>query len=322
MNKLYIENIIWKKCEELLVSISEHRHDDRNKKDQNELHFLNNIGFIEDNNKSSPIGNDYYLEMFVKNQKKIANSILTSVLKEFKPVMIICELLWGMKNITRENIFRLLLSFELINSNSEIDDISGFIMLLNKCMILTYSKKTNNISINYNPKTEFPDRFDKVITPLTPYSNFRNMWILVRQAKNYIWWFDKHFHRKGLEPLSDELDGAKVSEVKILLSIKSSDDFRKLQRDIINFKQEMKNKSIDVYCKVLVDRNLIRKIHDRWIISENICYNVPPINSIFKGQYSELLKTDNEPPFDEWWKLGLDIIDNIDEIIKQKFIDP
>ena len=35
--------------------------------------------------------------------------------------------------------------------------------------------------------------------------------------------------------------------------------------------------------------------HDRWLVGDNACYNVPPVNSIYKGQEAQMLLTQERP---------------------------
>ena len=47
--------------------------------------------------------------------------------------------------------------------------------------------------------------------------------------------------------------------------------------------------------KVITDNKLKAQIHDRWIISENLCYNIPSTDTVARGQYSEVKETTNKP---------------------------
>jgi len=47
--------------------------------------------------------------------------------------------------------------------------------------------------------------------------------------------------------------------------------------------------------------------HDRWILAENIRFNVPPVNSIFRNQYGEILISEEAPDFDILWAKGVNI---------------
>jgi hypothetical protein len=46
-----------------------------------------------------------------------------------------------------------------------------------------------------------------------------------------------------------------------------------------------------------------RDWHDGFIITHGKAWNVPPLNTIFKGDYSQFTRTD-VPPFQAWWSKG------------------
>ena len=311
--KFYNVDIGWKSCEALLIKLIEKKVKSQ-LSNKNELEFLNEIGFLDDNYKPTKKCINYYHKKYIENKEDEAKNILSSIMKNYRPVKILCEVLWGVNNLTKENIYRFLLINNVINDEVSVKGITGFIMLLNSCNILTYSKKNKRIVIKFNPRSENTSRKERILAPTTPYSNIKSLWELIRSCEGYLWWIDKHFSPKGLEPLSEELDGNKISEVKILLSINSNINFKKLKRDFIRFKEEMKNRGIESSCKIIVDKNLIREIHGRWILSKSICCNIPPINSIFMGQYDEMKITNNRPPFEVWWTKSKDIIDEWAEI--------
>ena len=109
--------------------------------------------------------------------------------------------------------------------------------------------------------------------------------------------------------MSDVVDGNQLNEIKILLG-KTSNVNKRMKNDFVRFKKEMEIRGIKTECRVIVDNNLYHDIHDRWIISKDIVLNLPPINSIYKGQYSEIKKTEQIPPFNDWWGRGKDIIED------------
>jgi hypothetical protein len=47
-----------------------------------------------------------------------------------------------------------------------------------------------------------------------------------------------------------------------------------------------------------------RDWHDRFIVSRDAAWNVRPLNTIYKGDYSEFGQT-QRPPFEEWCKKGV-----------------
>jgi hypothetical protein len=283
---------------------------------ENIILFLTDLGFIK-NKELTDLGSEYFKYKFIFNDDDASNKILTNIIKEYDPTQAICQVLWGRPKLKRMNVYKLLVHQEYINSSYfKEDELGSFLMLLNKCDILKYNKKNNDINIIFNPRTgsskELVTRF---LTPELAYSNLRNLWEVLRNCKNYIHWFDKHFSPKGIESLIDEADGTKINEIKILTGIGST-NLEKLRRDFIRFESEIKLRHINSEIRVIFDKNLLNDIHDRWIISQNDCYNVPPVNSIYMGQYSEIVKTSNRPPFNDWWDKGLDIVNNWNELTK------
>ena len=74
------------------------------------------------------------------------------------------------------------------------------------------------------------------------------------------------------------------------------------------FKEEIKNKNITSEMRVVVDPKIYREYHDRWLLSSNINYNLMSGDVAKRGQYAEIKRTENRPPFLEWWQNSLDII--------------
>ena len=86
-------------------------------------------------------------------------------------------------------------------------------------------------------------------------------------------------------------------------SEKADEKFVSLYKDL---KEELKSDGIKCELRVIIDNKLKADIHDRWIISENLCYNMPSTDTVARGQYSEAKRTENIPPFDEWWEICKD----------------
>ena len=59
--------------------------------------------------------------------------------------------------------------------------------------------------------------------------------------------------------------------------------------------------------RVMVDSKLLSDIHDRWIISKNISYNIPSTDVVARRQYREVHKTETATPFAAWWNNSIDI---------------
>ena len=115
-----------------------------------------------------------------------------------------------------------------------------------------------------------------------------------------------------MELLVQSLDKSKVKIVKILTSIDKADE--SLRRLFKDFKNEMKINQILCEVRVMTDSKLKSSIHDRWIISKDNSFNIPSPDVVARGQYSEVKRTENRPPFDDRWDMSLDLIDDWNRI--------
>lgn len=153
----------------------------------------------------------------------------------------------------------------------------------------------------------------KLISPEKPFTNKKYFGDMIKSCRKYIYWVDKYFSKFGLELLSDSLEFQKVKNIKILMSIDKIN--KKLKDSFKDFKRELKNKGITCELRVILDKILDSSIHDRWIISDNLCLNLPSTDILARGQFSEIKKTSNRPPFSEWWGKSKDIIADWNEIL-------
>ncbi|OGS22167.1 MAG: hypothetical protein A3J83_03685 [Elusimicrobia bacterium RIFOXYA2_FULL_40_6] len=145
----------------------------------------------------------------------------------------------------------------------------------------------------------------KLLSPRKPFSNKKAIRDILGSCEKYIYWVDKYFSKVGLDWLSESLNCKKVKNVKILMSSEKVDDaLMSLYHDL---RKEFESESVKIELKVITDHKLNSCIHDRWIISKNACYNTPSTDTVARGQYSEVKRTTNFPPFDEWWKASKDI---------------
>ena len=119
-----------------------------------------------------------------------------------------------------------------------------------------------------------------------------------------------------MEFLIDLKDEPNINTIKILLSNESVD--KQLRDEFKDFVEEMKNYGKDAQMRVITDSKIKQSFHDRWIISENVCYNVPSIDVAMRKQLTEFHSTENKPPFDEWWEKSFDIIEDWNKIKDDK----
>ncbi|MFQ5754088.1 MAG: ORF6N domain-containing protein [bacterium] len=145
----------------------------------------------------------------------------------------------------------------------------------------------------------------KLLSPKTPFSNKKAVRDIISSCQEYIYWTDKYFSRAGLDLLSESINAEKVKNIQILmLPEKVNEKFLSLYSD---FKKEFKNYGIKCKLRLITDKKLKADIHDRWIISKNFCYNMPSTDTIARGQFSEVKRTKNFPPFNIWWRKSKDV---------------
>ena len=145
----------------------------------------------------------------------------------------------------------------------------------------------------------------KLLSPQTPFSNKKAVRDVIASCEGYIYWVDKYFSRAGLDLLAESLNNKKVKDIRILmLPDKTNEKFLSLYKD---FKKEFKHYGINCRLRFITNKKLKRDIHDRWIISKNLCYNMPSTDTIARGQFSEVKRTKNFPPFNLWWRKSKDV---------------
>ena len=132
------------------------------------------------------------------------------------------------------------------------------------------------------------------VTPETPYTNVMIARRVIRECSNYIWWLDRHFDRKAFELLY-ELDKDRVTQVSILSTRANVD--RAAEQDFRRFRDEMARHGITAEWRVAD----LHGIHDRYIVSQGRCYNVPPVNTLFSGGLSDIQPAVAPPAFERLW---------------------
>jgi hypothetical protein len=89
-----------------------------------------------------------------------------------------------------------------------------------------------------------------------------------------------------------------------MLPDKVNNKFLSLYKDL---KKEFKSDKVKLEIRGIVDKKVGSGIHDRWIISEGLCYNVPSTDTVARGQYTEVKQSNNFPPFNKWWRKSKEI---------------
>lgn len=107
---------------------------------------------------------------------------------------------------------------------------------------------------------------------------------------------------RALEELAEELDLGAVTEVRIISGDAENVISNKSLKEFERFRHEMANHNIASQWRI--DGRGTRDWHDRWLGDDKVVWNVPPINTLFKNDYSEISPAAERPPFNEWWDRG------------------
>ena len=160
---------------------------------------------------------------------------------------------------------------------------------------------------------------EKQKTLLSPEAPFDNEIIIeetFKKCDEYVHWPDKYFRTKGLKWLRNYLQKDKVKEIKILTSI---DTVTEELRDLFKaFRKQMSSDEISCEMRVITDNKLKGQIHGRWLITKDDCFTFQSVDTVSRGAYDEIRGGAARPPFDEWWKDSLDIIDDWNKIQDSK----
>jgi len=146
---------------------------------------------------------------------------------------------------------------------------------------------------------------------IRPDDHFRNRILyqrMILRCEEFLYWIDKYFSQAGFNYLFNSLDSEspKIKEIKILMAaIKADERFRNVFKE---FAESMKKIGIMTELRVITDRELEKSIHDRWILSKNVNFNIPSPDIVKQGQWSEIKETISKLPFNEWWDSSKDII--------------
>ncbi len=158
------------------------------------------------------------------------------------------------------------------------------------------------------------------ITPANPAENRLRFRQTIASCKGYLNWVDRYFNYEGLEFLMHGLNRQDVKQVKILTSVYQNGVNQKLYDEFSILQNELQSKGITCEMQVIMTKDLHRQMHDRFMIAENVTYNVPSPTTVNLGQYSEIRKSTSKVPFDDWWNSSesIDILQNWGKIKEKR----
>jgi hypothetical protein len=275
--------------------------------DDDLLRFLATCGLADDEGLTSA-GRALFQLHWVHRSADASAEALGAAMRTLVSVQVIEQETRGFGALAEEGVLQLLLLHRAVPPDFDVDRLRPTLKWLNRVGLVKYSQKFKTVRslapLEESMRVGEDRRLAAMVSPRTPYSNIVRLRRILRGLHGTVWWVDPHFSPRALEDLAEELDATSVAEVRILCGEAAGVLTRKGLNDFARFATELDHKGIAA--RLRVDRNGVRDWHDRWISDDDSSYNVPPVNTLYKGDWSELLPTDPGHPFDLWWARSLE----------------
>jgi len=276
-----------------------------------DINFLEELGIFSKKNAGqlTKIGNQVVDSHFIRCNEK-EKEILFRLLLDYKPVTIIQQRLWGVADVTVDKVLIILKSSGIWKNNNK-KNLTNLLDLLNYIGIIVYNRRLQKIKINISPN-DLPSLPKNIlVTRESPFANIFYTKKVLKGCKNFIYWLDKNFQKEAFEWIWSIADANKIKEIKILsLNLGKGYPDKNSLNYYKRLQKELSNKGIKLTW-ALIDKELIRDDHDRWILGKNNLWNVPDVNTIFSGNLSELNNSKNFdkviPFFKNYWKKAKEI---------------
>lgn len=265
-------------------------------------YLLNRVGLAKDDDLTEA-GRALFRLAWVLRRQDDAVRALGQAVRQLTPLQVVEQELNGVGAVPEDGVLDLLLQHRAVNPGTAASHLRPTWRWLNGAKVLVYSSKMKTVrALAPTPDAALAGEVQAIaamISPKTPYLNLVKLRRVIRQLRGTAWWVDAHFGSRALEELAEELDFQKVSELRILSGDAENVLSERSKKDFDRFASEMAIKGVAAEWRV--DAKGSRDWHDRWLASDAAAWNVPPVNTLFKNDYSEIYPASELPPLDEWW---------------------
>jgi hypothetical protein len=247
-------------------------------------------------------GNALFKTAWVLRKESEALRQLGLAMRALLPVQVIEQELLHFGAIPEEGALELLKLHRAAPLDLPVDTARRTFRNLAQVGLVVYSSKFKTVRAVAPPAEEArageERRLAAMVSPKTPFLNVVRLRRILRSMTGTVWWADRHFGARAFEELAEELDSERVSEVRIVSGAAENVVTPRSLKDYERFRAEMAVKGVAAEWRV---DNAASDWHDRWLVGDSGAWNVPPVNTLFKNDHSELLPTDARPPLEEWW---------------------
>jgi hypothetical protein len=269
------------------------------------------LGYVDETGRLTDAGHAYYLAHHVRRDAEASTERLALILRNNPIVTAFCGTLWGVGDVPVAGAVSLL---KRLTGSGDDHSAKRWLELMGRARLITYNRKNPLFRVLFNPaELVSPDEDaaqernkGHVLSPETPYGNLLALRDLLRAARKYLYWYEQHMSSKTLEVLHRELAKGSVARVRLLSGPANID--AEAKADFKRFAREMQSRrGIECEWRVL-SRKDAQRLHDRFLFSEGIIRNLPPLNLILQGSVGEILPSEvTAEDFDTWWETGQDL---------------
>jgi len=136
-----------------------------------------------------------------------------------------------------------------------------------------------------------------VVDPGRPFSNRQTLIHMVEEAEDYIWWYERQMPARVLDVLADGIPQSSVRSIRIL-SGPLGGTREKASKQLGRFRQEFAQLTIEWRELPTADQH-----HDRIFLDSKRALNIPPLNTVLKGDTSEFLPSNLDSGwFESLWQ--------------------
>lgn len=270
--------------------------------DEEIAYLLGRMGLLLDT-ELTDAGRALFKLGWVLRRTDDAIAALGQAARQLTPIQVVEQELHGLGAVPEDGVLDLLVQHRAISAPVDGSNLRTTWRWLNSVKVLVYSTKNKTVrALAPTPDAALAGEVQAIaamISPKTPYLNVVKLRRVIRQLRGVVWWIDAHFSARAFEELAEELDTSQVSEVRILSGDAENVLTKRSRGDLDRFVAEMAGKGVAVEWRV--DPRGARDWHDRWLAADKVVWNVPPVNTLFKSDYSEIYPSTERPPLDEWW---------------------
>ena len=269
------------------------------------MHVLERAGLVE-GAALTPAGSALHKLRWVVGDIQTALIKLGEMLRPLLPVQVMEQELRGYGPVPEEGVLELLQVHRAAPPSLQLPQARAAFKSLTRLGLVVYSQKFKSLRFAAPPDADAAavgedDRLAALVSPRTPFTNVVRLRRILRRMRGTVWWVDKHFGARALEDLVAELAPDQVNEVRILSGSATNVLTDRSYKDLQRFVSELSLKGVAAEWRVADDATA-KVLHDRWLVDDHSCYNLPPVNSFYSNQWSEILASEGRPPIADWWR--------------------